>query len=148
VLVTTFVINAIFLWPPCIQEYTSYIFNFFINIGSFLLLVMSRLHLLLRRKLRHGSSLFKLIHHIFMIILRWLCFSLLFQNIYLLFNPLDFKLQVIILFTYRFITRLYKHLLNIRILALSTKSININIIASFTTIASGGFDSFRCVRRF
>jgi hypothetical protein len=27
-------------------------------------------------------------------------------------------------------------------LALSTKSININIIASFTTIASGDFDSF------
>jgi hypothetical protein len=54
----------------------------------------------------------------------------------------SFKLQVIIIFTYSFITRLNKHLLNIRMLAMSTKSININIITSFTTIASGGFGSF------
>jgi hypothetical protein len=110
--------------------------------------VISRLHLLLRRKLRHDYFLLKLIHHISIIILRWLRFNLLLQHTYSLFKPLDFKLQVIILFAYSFITRLYKHLLNIGMLALSTKSININIVISFTFIASGGFDSFGCARRF
>jgi hypothetical protein len=147
-LVTTLVTNAIFyVWPPCIQEYTSCIFNLFINISYFFLLVMSSLYLLLRSKLRHGFSLLKLIHHISMVILRWLRFGLLLQHTYLLFKPLDFKLQVIILFNYNFITKLYKHFLNIGMLAFSTKSININIIASFTTIDSGGFGSFKCARR-
>jgi hypothetical protein len=98
-------------------------------------------------KLRHGFSLLKLVHHISMVILRWLRFGWLLQHTYLLFKPLEFMLQVIILFSYSFITRLYKHLLNIGMLAVSTKSININIIASFTTIASGGFGSFRCAKR-
>jgi hypothetical protein len=113
-------------------------------LALFFLLVMSRPHLLLRNKLRHGFFLLKLIHHISTVILRWLRFGLILQHIYLLFKTLYFKLQVIILFTYSFIIRFYKNLLNIAILALSTKSININIIAFFTTIASGGFDSFGC----
>jgi hypothetical protein len=75
------------------------------------------------------------------------CALAFFQHIYLLFKTLDFKLQVVILFTYSLITIFYNNLLNIGILALSTKSININIIASFTTIASGGFGSFGCAWR-
>jgi hypothetical protein len=102
---------------------------------------------MLESKLRCGSSLLKLIHHISIVILRWLSFGLLFQHICLLFKPLDFKLQVIILSTYSFITCFYKNMLNIGMLALSTKSININIISFFTTIASGGFGSFGCARR-
>jgi hypothetical protein len=144
-LIAIFVVNAIFyVWPSSIQEYTPCIFNLFINIGPLFLLVMNKLLLMLRSKLRRGSSLLKLIHHISMVILRWLRIGLFFQHIYLLFKPLDFKLQVVIFFTYSLITRFYNNLLNIGMLALSTKSININIIASFTTIASGGFGSFRC----
>jgi hypothetical protein len=143
--VTTFVTNAIFdVWSPCIQEHFSCIFILFINIGLFFLLVMSRLLSMLRSKLRHGSSLLNLIHHISTVILRWLHRGLFFNIFTFLFKPLDFKLEVIIFFIYSFITRLYKNLLNIRILALSIKSINIYIIASFITITSGGFGSFRC----
>jgi hypothetical protein len=100
---------------------------------------------MLRSKLRRGSSLLNLIHYISTVILRWLRLGLFFQYIYLLFKPFDFKLQVVIFFTYRLITRFYNNLLNIGILALSTNSININIIASFITIASGDFGSFKCV---
>jgi hypothetical protein len=120
---------------------------FFINIGPFFLLVISRLHFLLRSKLGYYFFLLKLIHHISIVILRWLCFALLLEHTYFLFKPLDFKLQFIILFTYSFITRFYKHSLNIEMLALSTKIININIITSFTSIVSGGFVSFGCARR-
>jgi hypothetical protein len=62
--------NAIYdVWPPCIQEYASCIFNLFIKIGSFFLLAMSMLHLLLWSKLRHGFSVLKLIYHISMVVL-------------------------------------------------------------------------------
>jgi hypothetical protein len=132
------------VWPFCIQEYTSCIFNILINICSFFFLTMSMPFLLLRSKLRYSFFLLKIVHHISMIILRWLHLDLLLQYFYLLFKHLEFKLQGIILFTYSFITRFYNNLLNIEILTFSTKSININIIASFTTIASGGFDSFGC----
>jgi hypothetical protein len=70
--------------------------------------------------------------------------DLLLQYFYLLFKYLYFKLQDIILFTCSFITRFYNNLLNIEMLAISRKNININIIASFTTIASGDFGSFGC----
>jgi hypothetical protein len=83
-----------------------------------------------------------------MIILRWLHIDLLFQYFYLLFKHLNFKVQGIILLTYSFITRFYNNLLNILLLAFSIKSININIIASFKSIASGGFGSFRRAWRF
>jgi hypothetical protein len=105
---------------------------------------MSRLYLILSSKLRCGFFLLNLIHHISTVILGWLWLDLLFQHFYLLFKPLDFKLQSIILFIYSFITRFYNYLLNIGMLALSTKSININVITSFMTLASGGFDSFGC----
>jgi hypothetical protein len=73
VLVTTLVANAILdVGSSCIQEYTPCIFTLFINIASFLFIVMSRLLLMLRSKLRYGSSLLKLTHHISTIILRWL----------------------------------------------------------------------------
>jgi hypothetical protein len=146
VLVTIFVTNAIFyVWPSCIQEDTSCILNLLINVCSFFLLVMNMPLLLLRSKLGHNFFLLNLIHHITTVILRWLHHDLLLQYFYLLFKQLDFKLQVIILFTYTFITRFYNNLLNIEILAFITKSININIIASFTTIASRGFGNFGCV---
>jgi hypothetical protein len=145
VLVTTLVANTIFdVWPPCIQEDTPCILNLLINVYPFFFLVMNKPLLLLRSKLRHGFSLLKLIHHISTIILRWLRLDLLLQYFYLLFKHLDFKLQGIILFTYSFITRFYNNLLNIWMLALSVKSININIVASFTTLACGGFSSFGC----
>jgi hypothetical protein len=145
VLVTTFITNAIFnVWLPCIQKYASCLFNPFINIDHFFLLIMSRLLFILRSKLRRDSSLLKFIHHISIVILRWLRFAFLFQHIYLLFKSLDFKLYIIILFPYIFITRFYNNLLNIGMMALSTKSININIVAPFTTIASGCFCSLGC----
>jgi hypothetical protein len=90
--------------------------------------------------------LLKLIHHISMVILRWLHLGLLFQHTYFLFKRIDFKLQMIILFTYNSITRFYKYLLNIEMLTLSTKSININVIASITTVASGRFSSIEITR--
>jgi hypothetical protein len=130
VLVTTFIINIIFdVCPYCIQEYTPCIFNLFINIGLFFFLVMNMPLFLLRSKLGHGFSLLKLIHHISIVILRWLRLDLFLQSFYLLFKPFDCKLKCIIHFTYSFITRFYNNLLNIWLLALSTKSININIIA-------------------
>jgi hypothetical protein len=93
-------------------------------------------------------SLFKLIHHISTVILRRLRLDLLLQYSYLLFKSLDFKLQVIILFTYSFIIRFYNNLLNILLLPFCIKSININVIVSFITIASRGFGSFGCAWRF
>jgi hypothetical protein len=72
--------------------------------------------------------------------------DLLLQYAYLLFKLLDFKLQVIILFIYSFITRFYKYLNNIVMLALSKKNININIVASITTVASGHFSSIEITR--
>jgi hypothetical protein len=132
VLVTGLVANFTFdMWSSCIKVGTSCIFNLFI------LLVM------LRGTLWCGSSLLKLIHHIVMVIFRRLHLSLLLQLVYFKFKLLDFSLQVIILFTYSFITIFYKYLLNIGMLALSTKSININIITSFTSFACRGFGSFR-----
>jgi hypothetical protein len=81
VIVTIFVTNAIFdVWPPYIQEHASYIFNLFINIGLFFLLMMSSLLSLLRSKLRHSSFLLILIHHISTVILRWLHLGLFFQT--------------------------------------------------------------------
>jgi hypothetical protein len=75
ILVTALVANAIFdMWRPWIQEYTSCIFNLFINIGPLFFLVMSKLELILRSKFRRGSSLVKLIHHISTVILRRLRF--------------------------------------------------------------------------
>jgi hypothetical protein len=132
------------VWPSCIQEDTSCILNLLINVYPFFLLVMNMPLLLLRSKVRHDFLLFNLIHHIFTVILRWLRLDLLLQYFYLLFKHIDFKLQCIILFTYNFITRFYNNLLNIGILTFSTKSININIIISFTAIASVGFGSFGC----
>jgi hypothetical protein len=145
VLITTFVTNTIFVvWLSCIKEDTSCILNFLINVCPFFLLVMNRPLLLLRSKIGHDFSLFKFIHHISTVILRWLRIDLLLQYFYLLFKYLYFKLQDIILFTCSFITRFYNNLLNIEMLAISRKNININIIASFTTIASGDFGSFGC----
>jgi hypothetical protein len=109
---------------------------------------MNSLLLLLRSKLKHDFFLLKFIHHISMVILRWLCIDLLLQYFYLLLKSLDLKLQDIIFFTYSFITRFYNNLLNIGMLTLSTKIININVIISFTTIASGDFGSFGCASRF
>jgi hypothetical protein len=48
-----------------------------------------------------------------MVILRRSHFGLLLQYFYLLFKPLDFKLQGIIFFSYEVITRIYINLLNI-----------------------------------
>jgi hypothetical protein len=131
VLITGLVANSTLdMCPSRIQVGTSCIFNLFI------LLVM------LRGNLWCDSSLLKLIHHIAMVILRRLHLSLLLQLVYFKFKLHDFSLQVIILFTNIFITRFYKHLLNIGMLALSTKSINIKIITSFTSFPYRGFGSF------
>jgi hypothetical protein len=103
---------------------------------------MNLLPLLLRVNLWCDSSLLKLLHHIAMVILRRLHLSLLLQLVYFKFKLLDLSLQAIILFTYNIITSFYKHLLNIEMLALSTKSINIKIITSFTSFACRGLRSF------
>jgi hypothetical protein len=143
VFVSTLIANIILdVWPSCNQEDTSSILNFLINVFSFFFLVIDRLILLLRSKFGYSFSLLKLIHHISTVILRWLRLDLLLQYFYLLFKPLDFKLQGIILFTYSFITRFYNNLLKILLLTFNIKSININVITSFTAIASRGFSSF------
>jgi hypothetical protein len=72
VLVTSLVANSTLdMWPSCIQEDTSCIFDHFI------LHVMNLLPLLLRSNLWCSSSLLKLLHHIAMVILRRLHLSLL-----------------------------------------------------------------------
>jgi hypothetical protein len=137
VLVIGLVPNFILDMWPYIQEDTSCIFDLFI------LLMMNLLPLLLRSNLWCGSSLIKLLHYIATVILRRLHLGLLLQLAYLKFKLLDLSLQVIIFFTYSIITSLYKHLFNIRMLALSTKSIKIKIITSFTSFACRGLRSFR-----
>jgi hypothetical protein len=70
-------------------------------------------------------------------------FSLSLQLVHFKFKPLHFILQVVIQLSYIFITRFYKHLLNLGGLALITKSIKINIVAPFTTFACRGLESLR-----
>jgi hypothetical protein len=55
-------------------------------------------------------SLLKLLHHIVMIILRRLHFSLLLQLVHSKFKLLDFSLQVIIFLSNLFITYFHTHL--------------------------------------
>jgi hypothetical protein len=141
-LVTSLVANSTFdVWPPCIQVGTPCIFNLFIHRALVFHLVMNFLILMLRSNIWCGSSLLKLLHHIVKVILSRLHFSLLLQLVHFKFKPLDFTLQVIIFLHYCFITRLYKHLLNLRRMALVTKSVNINIITSFATFACRSFRS-------
>jgi hypothetical protein len=124
-LVTSLVANSTpDVWPSYIQEDTSCIFYLFI------LLILNLLLCLLRSNIWCGSSLLKLLHHIAMVILRRLHFSLLLQLVHFKFNLLDFFLLMIIFFTYSIITSFYKHLLNIR-----TRSINIKVRISFTSFA-------------
>jgi hypothetical protein len=140
-LVTGLVANfTLDMWAPCIQEGASCIFNFFIHKISFFLLVMKLLSLLLRSGVQ--SSLLKLLHHIATVILRSLHLSLPLQLIHFKFKSLDFSLQVIILLPYCFITRFYKHLLNLGWLAFITKSIRIKVITLLTTFAYRSFGSF------
>jgi hypothetical protein len=117
------------MWPSCIEQDTSCIFNIFI------LLMMNLLPLLLRSNLCCSSSLLKFLHHIATVIL-------LLQLVYFKFKILDLSFQVIILFTYSIIISFYKHLLNIGMLTLSTRNINIKIITSFTFFACRGLRSF------
>jgi hypothetical protein len=132
VLVTVLVTNSTLdVWPSCIQEDTSFIFN------PFILLMLNLLLWLLRSNLWCGSSLLKLLHYIATVILRRLYFILLFQLVHFKFKLLDFSLQMIIFLTYSLITSFHKYFLNI-----STRSININVIASFTSFACRGLGSF------
>jgi hypothetical protein len=110
---------------------TPSIFNLFI------LLMLSLLLWLLRSNLCCSSSLLKLLHHIATVILRRLHFSLLFQLVHFKFKLLDFSLQMIIFSTYSLITSFHKLFLNT-----STRSININVIASFRSFACRGLGSF------
>jgi hypothetical protein len=132
-LVTIFVANSTLdTWSSCIQEDTPSIFYLFI------LLLLNLLLWWLRINLWCGFPLLQLLHHIVMVILRILHFSLLLQLIHFKFKLLDFSLQVIIFLTYSLITRFHKHFLNIR-----TRGININVIASFTSIACRGLGALR-----
>jgi hypothetical protein len=132
-LVTGLVANSTLdMWAPCIQEGASCIFNFFIHKISFFLLVMKLLSLLLRSGVQ--SSLLKLLHHIATVILRSLHLGLSLQLVH-------FCLQVIILLPNCFITRFYKHLLNLGWLAFITKSIRIKVITLLTTFAYRSFGS-------
>jgi hypothetical protein len=101
-LVTNLVANSTLdICPSCIQVGTSCIFNIFI------------LLVLLRGNLWCDSSFLKRLYHIAMVILRRLHLSLRLQLVYFKFKLLDFSLHVIILLPYCFITRFYKHLLNL-----------------------------------
>jgi hypothetical protein len=124
-LVTGLVANSTLdMWHFYIQEDTSCI------LYRLILLMLNLLLSLLRSILWCGSFLFKLLHHIATVILRWLHFSLPFQIVYFKFKLLDFSLEIIIFFTYSIIISFYKHLLNIR-----TRNININVIACFASFA-------------
>jgi hypothetical protein len=104
-LATIFVSNSTLdMWHSCIQEDTSCIFYLFI------LLILNLLHWRLRSNLWCGFSLLKLLHHIAMVILRMLHFSLLLQLVHLKFNLLDFSLQVIIFLSNLIITSFHSHL--------------------------------------
>jgi hypothetical protein len=119
------------VWAFCIQEDTSCIFYLFI------LLMLNLLLWLLGSNLWCSSSLLKFLHHIAMVILRRLHFSLLLQLVHFKFKLLDFSLYMIIFFAYRFITNFYKHLLNIRI-----RSLNVKVITSFISFSCRGLGSF------
>jgi hypothetical protein len=105
VIVTIFVSNfTLDMWTSYIQEDNSCIFYLFI------LLILNLLFWRLRSNLLCGLFLLKLLHHITMVILSRLHFSLLLQLVYFKFKLLDFSLQVIIFLSNLIVTSLYTHL--------------------------------------
>jgi hypothetical protein len=87
VLVTIFVANfTLDMWLPCIQEDTPCILYLFIP------LLLNLLLWWLRGNLWCGFFLLRLLHHIVMVILRMLHFSLLLQLVHFKFKLLDFSL--------------------------------------------------------
>jgi hypothetical protein len=105
VLVTIFVSNfTLDMWTSYIQEGNSCIFYLFI------LLILNLPFWRLRSNLLCGLSLLKLLHHITMVTLRRLHFSLLLQLVHFKFKLLDFSLQVIIFLSNLIITHFHIHL--------------------------------------